>query len=235
MTQARTSTSRLKAGNSPNGRARSRPGADGILAAALQTFYEIGYGGASVRTIASRANVSVAALYHHFPSKHDILVVIMRQVLDDVLANAEDALAHCGTDPAEQFRAIVGAHVRYHTEHPAEAFVANSELRSLEPQSRQQILALRDRYESLFADVITRGVDQGIFHVEDPKPAARAVLAMCTAIFSWFRTGGPLSAQAVQQQSVDLSLNTVGYRLNETPHGPPQGAPSAPAVLGGHD
>ena len=110
---------------------------------------------------------------------------------------------------------IVGAHVRYHTDHPAEAFVASSELRSLEPSSREQIMARRDRYEGVFADVIARGVDERAFHVEDPKQAARAVLAMCTAISGRFRPGGPLSAEAVQQQFVDLSLNTVGHRRND--------------------
>lgn len=211
MTQAMTSIDRRKAKDSPGGSAPARPGADGILAASLRTFYEIGYGGATVRTIASRANVTIAALYYHFPSKHAILVTIMEDVMDTVLANAEGAMVSGGTDTVDQFRALVGAHVRYHTDHPAEAFVSSSELRSVEGPSRDQILALRDRYEAVFADVITRGVDEGVFHVEDPKQAARAVLAMCTAISSWFQTSGPLSAETVQQQFVDLSLNTVGY------------------------
>jgi len=211
MTQAITSTERRKANDSAGGSARARPGAEGILAASLQTFYEIGYGGTTVRTIASRANVTIAALYYHFPSKHAILVTIMEDVMDTVLANAQAAMVDSGTDTVEQFRALVGAHVRYHTDNPAEAFVSSSELRSLEGPSRAQIMALRDRYEATFADVITHGVDEGVFHVEDPKQAARAVLAMCTAISNWFQASGPLSAKTVQQQFVDLALNTVGH------------------------
>ncbi|NED61333.1 helix-turn-helix transcriptional regulator, partial [Streptomyces sp. SID10244] len=43
------------------------------LAAALAAFAEQGYHGTSVREIASRANLSVPGLYHHYPSKQSLL------------------------------------------------------------------------------------------------------------------------------------------------------------------
>lgn len=190
----------------------SRPGAEGLLAAALDAFYEIGYGGTSVRTIAVQANVTVAALYHHFSSKNDILLTIMQQVMNSVLADARAALDDAGTDPVDRFRAIIGAQVRYHTSHQKEAFVANSELRSLEPVARTLVVGLRDEHENMFLQAITDGVRSGDFHVPDPEQATRAVLAMCTAVSSWFRPGGgPLSAADVERDYVLLALNTVGY------------------------
>ena len=104
----------------------ARPGAQGLLDAAIDAFYEVGYGGTSVRTIASRANVTVAALYHHFSSKNEILLTIMQQVMNHVLADDRDCLADAGDDPVDRFRAIIGAQVRYHASHQKEAFVANS-------------------------------------------------------------------------------------------------------------
>ncbi|MEZ5255873.1 MAG: helix-turn-helix domain-containing protein [Ilumatobacteraceae bacterium] len=50
-----------------------RPGKDAILRAAVRVMGEQGYEGASTRDMAAAAGVSVAALYHHFPSKHDLL------------------------------------------------------------------------------------------------------------------------------------------------------------------
>lgn len=205
---------------SGEGNGRVRPGAEGLLAAAAQAFYEVGYGGTTVRTIAARANVTVAALYHHFSSKNEILTTLMRQVMETVLREAERALAQAAPTPAEQFAALVAAHVRYHTVHKVGAFVSNSELRSLEPPGRQEITGMRDRYEGLFAGTIERGVDEGVFQVDDPRQAARAVLAMCSGVSAWFRPGGPLTAEQVQQEHVALALNTVRY------------APDGPARLG---
>ena len=192
--------------------ASSRPGAMGLLATALDAFYEVGYGGTSVRTIASRANVTVAALYHHFSSKNEILLTIMQQVMNDVLADARRALADAGDDPVDRFRAIIGAQVRYHASHQKEAFVANSELRSLDPDARTLVVGLRDEHEKMFLDAINDGVKSGAFHVRDAQQATRAVLAMCMAVSSWFRPGGgPLSAADVERDYVQLALNTVGH------------------------
>lgn len=190
----------------------SRPGAQGLLAAALDAFYEVGYGGTSVRTIASRANVTVAALYHHFSSKNEILLTIMQQVMNDVLADGRRSLAEAGDDPVDRFQAIIGAQVRYHASHQKEAFVANSELRSLDPDARTLVVGLRDEHEKMFLDAINDGVRSGDFHVRDTQQATRAVLAMCMAVSSWFRPGGgPLSAADVERDYVQLALNTVGH------------------------
>lgn len=50
-----------------------------MLRAAVEVMGEDGYEGASIRDMAARANVSVAALYYHFPSKLDLL----REFLDE--------------------------------------------------------------------------------------------------------------------------------------------------------
>ena len=44
-----------------------------MMRAAVTVMGEDGYEGASMRDIAARAGVSVAALYYHFPSKQDLL------------------------------------------------------------------------------------------------------------------------------------------------------------------
>ena len=48
------------------------------MRAAVAVMGEVGYEAASVRDMAARAGVSVAALYYHFPSKADLL----REFLD---------------------------------------------------------------------------------------------------------------------------------------------------------
>ena len=52
------------------------------MRAAVEVIAEDGFEGASTRDMAARAGVSVAALYHHFPSKLGLL----REFLDEAYA-----------------------------------------------------------------------------------------------------------------------------------------------------
>ncbi|MBV6760220.1 TetR/AcrR family transcriptional regulator [Rhodococcus opacus] len=188
-----------------------RPGADGILTGALKAFYDIGYGGTSVREIANRADVTVAALYHHFESKQEILATVMRRGMEADLAAVEEAAQRASQEPVEQLRAIVAAHVRFHTVHKMEAFVGNYELRSLEPAARREVVELRDRHEQLFTRVIAEGIECGVFLVEDAQEASRAVLAMCTGVAMWYKRGGAVTVETLERRYADLALNTVRY------------------------
>ncbi|MDA8102742.1 MAG: TetR/AcrR family transcriptional regulator, partial [Nitrospiraceae bacterium] len=187
--------------------ARIRPGIEGILEASVAEFFEKGYGGTTVRMIAARAGVTVAALYHHFASKHEVLLTVMRQVMGDLLEGSAEALAGADEDAKARFSAFVANHVSYHVSHLRFGFVANSELRSLEGGSRAEIVALRDEYEQRLVSVVTEGGATGEFQVRDPKLAARAVIAMCTAVSGWFDPRGPMTAEQVKAEVGLLALN----------------------------
>jgi AcrR family transcriptional regulator len=191
---------------------RAAPGADGLLESALRCFYQYGYAGTSVRQIASDAHVTVAALYHHFESKQEMLVSIMTSAMEAALNDAQAAYESAEPVPAEQLKALVAAMVRYHTRHQTEAFVGNSELRSLEKPHRSDVIALRDAHEAIMRKVISDGVADGSFHVEQPERASRAVIAMCIAVASWDQKGGSLTPTDISDLYSQYALNLVGYR-----------------------
>src|SRR3954452_9542931 len=86
----------------------SRPGKAAILRAAVEVMGEDGYEGASIRDMASRAGVSVAALYYHFPSKLDLLREFLDEAYDVTLARIERRLAAVGDDPTVRLDVSVG-------------------------------------------------------------------------------------------------------------------------------
>jgi AcrR family transcriptional regulator len=191
---------------------RSAPGAEGLLDTALECFYRYGYAGTSVRQIASEADVTVAALYHHFSSKQEILFTIMTGAMESALDAVQTAHATAGSDPADRLVALVEAMVRYHTRFQAEAFVGNSELRSLEKRNRASVVELRDEFEALFDTAILDGVEQGVFDVRKPLLAARAVIAMCIAVSTWYSRGGGLSPTEISELYSHYALSLVGHR-----------------------
>ncbi|MET2010741.1 TetR/AcrR family transcriptional regulator [Microbacterium chocolatum] len=184
----------------------ARPGPAPIIAAALDAFYRVGYGAATVRDIAAGANVTVAAVYHHFDSKQDMLVNIMSRAMRDNLEAVRAQRERHDGDPRRQLRHMVGAIVEYHTGHQAEAFVGGSELRSLEEPGRSLIVTLRDEEEAEFRAVMDHGIAAGVFAVENPVLATRAILAMASAVASWYRSGGSLTLGQLQAAYGDMAL-----------------------------
>jgi AcrR family transcriptional regulator len=191
---------------------RGAPGAEGMLETALKCFYRYGYAGTSVRQIASESDVTVAALYHHFTSKQEILHTIMSAAMESALDAVRKAHAKAGSDPADRLMAVVDAMVRYHTRFQAEAFVGNSELRSLEKPNRASVVALRDEFEGLFDNCIRDGIDQGVFGVDEETLSARAIIAMCIAVSTWYSRSGGLSPTEISSLYSDYALNLVRYR-----------------------
>jgi AcrR family transcriptional regulator len=181
-----------------------------ILNAALEQFSRQGYGGTSVREIAAGAGISVPGLYHHFASKHEVLLAIMRRVMADLIAATATAVAGAPARPEARLRAAVGSHVRFHAERRAESFVGNSELRSLDEAARREIVGLRDKHQRLFDRVVCEGVEAGVFRVSEPLEASRAIVTMSTAVANWYSPEGELSPQEIADRYCELALALVG-------------------------
>jgi AcrR family transcriptional regulator len=184
---------------------------DRILETAIACFLEKGYHGTTVRDIGRRSQVSVPGLYHHYPSKLTLLDLVIKRVMNDLFDMTSSAVADAGPDPVDRFKAAVMAHVRFHCERQAESFIGNTELRSLPPDYRREVIALRDRQQRIFDAVVEDGVQAGKFHLDFPHETSRAVVTMCTAVASWYHTDGPMSVTETVTLYRTLALNLVAY------------------------
>ncbi|WP_350353338.1 TetR/AcrR family transcriptional regulator [Microbacterium sp. A8/3-1] len=66
--------------------AKSAKVRESIVHAAFQTFAMEGYHNGSLRDVAAKANMSEAGLLHHFPSKADLLIAVLRHRDDEARA-----------------------------------------------------------------------------------------------------------------------------------------------------
>lgn len=195
------------------GKAQTRGGKEVILDAAVDNFQRLGYHGTSMRDIARDADITVASIYHHFPSKQRILQDIMIRVLSDVISLTRSALMRSGPSPAEQLEAVMRAWILFHTSRRAEALIGASEIRSLDEVGHRLVVALRDEQERMFRDVVDRGVAEGQFTTPYPREAVRAIINMGYSVASWYRPGGELSPEQMAERYAVLALGTVGVKL----------------------
>jgi len=180
-----------------------------VRAAALKLFSRHGYAAVSIRQIAAEVGVQPGALYNHFATKQDILKDLMLAHMRELL---EAWAAHPpapATDPLEAFARF---HIRYHIERADEVFVSYMELRNLEPPSFALVDAERSRYEAILTDILQDGAQAGRYSIDDPKVTTRALIAMLTGIPTWFREGGSLSRETIEDYYVNLVCRAVNLQ-----------------------
>ena len=200
------------AGTPPNWRDFSVPALPPLLGAALDCFVEHGYHGTAIRTVATHAGLSVPGLYHHYPSKQALLVGIAESAMADLYARSSAALREAGEDVEARFALLVECLVLVHAYRWEHAFIAASEIRSLEGPARAGHIAARDRQQKLLDDVVAEGSRLGRFTTRYPKDASRAVTTMCTGVAQWYRAGGPLSPEELAARYVQICRGTVQSR-----------------------
>lgn len=200
---------------------------EAIRAAAVALIAARGFEAMTLRELAGRVGVSAGAIYRYFPSKAALLVDLQVGHLESLLA-AWQAARPATDDPVERLRAFVAFHVRSHTMRRQDAFVANMELRSLQPDDYRRVVALRRRYEAALIGILDDGVRQGRFSLPDTRVAAFGMLAMLTGVGTWFRPAGRLTERELIEIHTVLALQCVGAR--EAAFGAREDAPPRPSA-----
>ena len=181
---------------------------EAIRKAGLRLIFEHGYEAMSLRQLAAEVGIQAGSLYNHIATKQELLFDLVQDHINELLRQLDRALQG-KTGATERLRAFVTFHVTYHMTRKREVFIANSELRSLEPKNYEAIVALRGAYEQRLADILTDGVEEGAFEVADSQVATYAIIALLTGLCSWYRPGGRLTKEAIVAAHEKLVLSGV--------------------------
>lgn len=185
--------------------------AERIMETALDLFAESNYEATSMREIANAVGVKPASLYNHYSSKEDIVWMIVQTAWEGLEAEHEEEAVDAET-PVQRLEAFVRAHARYHAREPRHAAIANRHLTSLGPERYRQVISRRSDYEHRLRQILADGVEAGVFEIEDLRVTSFAILEMGMGIARWFRPGGELTINALQDLHAHLALRMAGYR-----------------------
>ena len=184
------------------------PAGERIRAAALGLFAERGFHGTGIRDLAERAGLSSATLYHYMGTKEDLLVRIMRESLERLLAAGRQVALD--DPPAERVAGLVHIHVLTHATWRLETRVVDGEMRALSAPRHREIVALRDDYEALWQQAIEAGHRSGVFAVHAPQVARLALLEMCSGVAHWYQPQGPISLEDLALRYAEMALGLLG-------------------------
>lgn len=200
----------------PSGPGSARSREDEILSTALDLFFEHGYRAVGLRELSSAIGLNIGTIYHYFKNKDAILLSLQERGIRRLLAMAEESLDGLeGRSATERLRALVAAHLRYHTEHYKTARLHFSEYRSLAEESKSTVRTLMKAYERQVVEIVDEGICSGEFAASSAKIAAFAVLGAGAHVAYWYRPDGDLDPEEVARTVADLVMNGVKARAED--------------------
>jgi AcrR family transcriptional regulator len=156
-----------------------------ITAAAIDVFLEKGYENATMDTIAQRAGVSKGGLYHHFPSKDLILMMVNQKISE----NIEKMMIKAGecSSIKEGMLYYIKNYIGYWVEHPKEmSFLFLSMAKILDNMDLLNYYQeFTVDYMKYFEEAFAIGVQSGEFIPHNVKMSALTLVAALDGILAY--------------------------------------------------
>lgn len=177
-----------------------------ILNAAAELFSLSGYDRTSIRDIATKVGLLPGSVYHHFPSKEELYLAVLREGFVTQMARIKKAVEK-GKDPWDKLRRACEEHVHGIVDSsPIHRITGHNLALSDDPALQDKIRPYRQAYENIFRQLIdelpTNGqVDRSLLRL--------FLLGGMNWIFLWYREGGK-SGRQIADLMVDMIRNGVG-------------------------
>jgi AcrR family transcriptional regulator len=184
-----------------------------IAEAGVELFFEKGFHATGMRELADRLGMTPAAIYNHFPGKQELLSFILEETMKALVEEVSSRIDP-NADPVTKLKEAIRAHLEFHAAYIKESLVSDSELRGLNPEGRQRVVAHRDAYEMIYRDILSEGMASGAFKAINPKMMTFAVVALCTGITIWYKPTGEWSLKEIAENYCDLVIE--GLRARNT-------------------
>jgi len=179
-----------------------------IRKAAVELLYERGFAGMNLRELSNAVGLQAGSLYNYFPSKEGLLFRLICELMDDLLAELNTAIAG-ETDPASQLRKVIEVLVIRHSRRRKEVYIGHIETRSLPVEHYKEYVEKRDRIERLVRGIIATGQKAGKFKAPDDKILSVAIFTLLVGIADWYRPNGRLSVKQLIGVYTDMIMKLV--------------------------
>ena len=186
---------------------RGRPGhsLETLLDVAVAAFNERGYEATSMDELAGRLGVTKSAIYHHVPSKVELLRLALDRALDALFALTEEPAATSG--PAiDRLEHVVRGSVRVLTaELPSVTLLlrlrGNSEVERAALQRRRE-------FDRFVTDLVRAAAQEGDLRPDvDPAVTSRLLFGTVNSLTEWYRPGRGLDADALADALVATTFD----------------------------
>ncbi len=186
---------------------RGRPGYDqqSVLRIAVDVFNRHGYDATSMGILADNLGISKSAIYHHVPSKGDLLKLALDHALGGLEAILEQPEATSGAADARlefvlrQTVAVLVDRLPFVT--LLLRLRGNTEI-------ERNALERRRTFDHRVAALISNARDEGSLRQDiDPRTVTRLLFGMINSIVEWYKPGGSLSPEKLADDVITMAFD----------------------------
>lgn len=183
---------------------RGRPGYDQqtVLNIAVDVFNRHGYEATSMGLLAENLGISKSAIYHHVPSKGDLL----RLALDYALGGLEAVLTHSDavSGKADQrLEYVLRGTIAVLTERLP--FVTLLLRLRGNTDVEREALERRRAFDHQVAALVEAARSEGSIRKDiDPRTTARLLFGTINSLVEWYRPGGPLTPEKLADDVISM-------------------------------
>lgn len=176
-----------------------------LLKAAARLFRDNGFERTTVRELAKEVGIQSGSLFHHYASKQEILRNVVEQT---ILLNTELMQLSISQNQTSQdkLQALILCELQsILIDTGNEMSVLVYEWRGLNEHNQAQILALRDKYEQLWLDILNQAYQEGLITLQ-PNILRRLLTGAISWSVNWYNPKGDLSLEELAQMTLSLAL-----------------------------
>jgi AcrR family transcriptional regulator len=179
---------------------------DRVLAAAALVFAERGFHRASVRDVVAEAGMSLAGLYHYFPSKAGLLHEITMRAFDSLIERLDEAPP---APPRQRLATFVKNHLSFFLARPHEMKVLVRETEALPTGLAAEVEGRKRAYYQRCHDIL-RALDGGVSSEEELRLATLALFGMLNWTYAWYRPERDGSPEQLSERMLEIFLDGFG-------------------------
>lgn len=207
-------------GEGPSGRRRRPSGKtqfdvrrSQIVDLAAKLFASKGYAATGIREIGEAAQLERGALYYYIKSKESLLGEIHDRVMDPLLEQTRKIVA-LNVSAAARLRLVSEVLLRQILEHEDHVWVFLHEYRALTGERRITFRRKRREFETMLIEILSAGIDNREFVIEDVPTAMLAFLGMHNYTYQWAHGSSNLDPVALSRIYCDIFLRGVIGRMD---------------------
>ena len=191
---------------------RGRPGYDleSLLAVAAKLFNERGYDGTSMEDLSRRLGITKSAIYHHVPSKQELLRLAINRALDALFAEAAK-LEQVEGRAIDRLEHLVRGSVLVLTgDLPFVTLLLRVRGNT---KVEREALARRREFDHLVADLVAQAAAEGDLRADiDSAVTARLLFGLVNSLIEWYRPRGAAAAGQLADTVVAVAFDGLRVR-----------------------
>ena len=168
-----------------------------MLRAAARCFNIKGYSGTSLKDVADLLGLTDAALYYYVRNKQELVFLCYVRAADlgrEAMQRAIDE----GEDGLETVRHYLRYHIEYMVGDQGPIAIM-SEIPSLKPEHREEVLELSRKHSAAFEALLERGIADGSIAPCDVRMTGNAIMGSLNWIPKWFHGDPAVAANILEE------------------------------------